>query len=183
MALKATVFKAELIISDMDRQYYQTHNLTIARHPSETDERMMLRLMAFALFASERLEFGKGLSSDEEPDLWQKSFSGEIEWWIELGQPDERRIRKACGRAQRVVVITYGGRAADLWWQNNAAKLARLENLTVLNIVAENCVALLAMVHRTMSINGTISDGQLWLADAEHSVEITPAIWQRNQKH
>jgi uncharacterized protein YaeQ len=116
MALNATIYKAELQVSDMDRHYYATHALTLARHPSETEERLMVRLLAFALYADERLEFGKGLSADDEPDLWRKDYSGDIQQWIELGQPDEARIRKACGRAEQVVVINYGGRAADVWW-------------------------------------------------------------------
>jgi len=98
MALNATIYKAELQVSDMDRHYYATHTLTVARHPSETVERLMVRLLAFALYADERLEFGKGLSDGDEPALWRKAYSGDIEQWIELGQPDEARIRKACGR-------------------------------------------------------------------------------------
>lgn len=104
MALKATIFKAEISISDMDRHYYQEHPLTIAQHPSETNERMMVRLLAFALNADERLEFTKGLSADDEPELWNKNYSDEIELWIELGQPDEKRIRKACGRSRQVII-------------------------------------------------------------------------------
>ena len=99
MALKATVYKADLSISDLDRNYYHDHALTLAQHPSETDERMMVRLVAFALNASERLEFGKGLSNEEEPALWRKSLSGDVELWIDVGHPDERRLRKACGVA------------------------------------------------------------------------------------
>jgi uncharacterized protein YaeQ len=107
MAIKATVFKADLQIADMDRHYYAGHALTLARHPSETDERMMVRLLAFALFADDALTFGKGMSSDDEPDLWHKDLTGEIKRWIEVGLPDERAIRKACGRGD-VVVISYG---------------------------------------------------------------------------
>src|SRR4051812_23966911 len=113
MAQSSTTYKAELAISDMDRHYYGTHALTIARHPSETEERLMVRLLAFALFADERLQFGKG-SAEDEPDLWRKDLTGDILEWIDLGQPDEQRIRKACGRARQVIVINYGGRAADI---------------------------------------------------------------------
>ena len=114
MALKATVHKAELQVSDMDRHYYASHNLMLAQHPSETDQRLMVRLLVFALFADERLEFGRGISTDDEPDLWRKSLTGEIEQWIELGQPDESRIRKACGRAREVVLVGYGGRSFSI---------------------------------------------------------------------
>lgn len=115
MALKATVFKAELQVADMDRHHYGTYNLTLARHPSETDERMMVRVLAFALFADPALGFGKGLCVDDEPDLWQKDLTGVIERWIDVGQPDEKWIRKACGRAREVVVLAYG-RALEVWW-------------------------------------------------------------------
>ena len=116
MAPNATVYKAELQVSDMDRHYYALHNLTLAQHPSETKLRLMARLIAFALLAEERLEFGRGLSSDEDPDLWRRDYTGDIEQWIDLGQPDESRIRKACGRAQQVVIVTYNGNASDIWW-------------------------------------------------------------------
>ena len=151
MALNATIYKAELQVSDMDRHYYATHALTLARHPSETDERLMVRLLAFALHADERLEFGKGISSDDEPDLWRKDLTGEILQWIELGQPDEQRIRKACGRARQVVVVNYGGRASDIWWEKNAAQLARAKNLTVIDIPAPAVVELTALAERGMN--------------------------------
>src|SRR3982751_4014640 len=119
MATKATVFRAELQVSDMDRHYYATHALTLAQHPSETDERLMVRLLAFALYADERLEFGRGLSSEDEPALWDRARDGEIALWIELGQPDESRVRRACGRARHVVVVNYGGQGSDMWWKKN----------------------------------------------------------------
>lgn len=176
MALKATLFKAQVQITDLDRQYYETHALTLARHPSETDERMMVRLLAFALFAHERLSFTKGLGADEEPDLWQHSPSGEIERWIEVGQPDERRVRKACGRAREVVVLTYGGRAADLWWQRNGDALGRLRNLRVLNLPADRVQALAALAERTMELQCTIDGGEVWIGNARASVALAPAL-------
>ena len=165
MALKATVFKAELQISDMDRHYYATHALTLARHPSETDERLMVRVLAFAMHADDedRLQFGRGLSSEDEPDLWRKSRTEEIELWIDLGQPDESRIRKACGRARQVVVVTYGGRTADLWWDKQSAGLSRLDNLTVIDIAPESVEALAAMIERSMRLNVLIQDGEFQL--------------------
>ncbi len=99
MALKSTIFKAELQISDMGRNYYGDHSLTLARHPSETDERMMVRLLAFALHAHEALVFADSIGNDEEPSLWQKDLTGAVQVWIGVGQPDVKRIRKACGRA------------------------------------------------------------------------------------
>ena len=127
MAPNATVYKAELQVTDMDRHYYASHDLILAQHPSETAERLMARLLAFALFADERLMFGRGLSDEDEPALWQRDYTGDIERWIELGQPDESRLRKACGRAQQVVVVNYGGHVAEVWWNKNAATLARRE--------------------------------------------------------
>ena len=129
MALKATVHRATLQVSDLDRHHYATHTLTLAQHPSETEARLMVRLLAFALFADERLEFGRGLSSEGEPDLWQRSLTGEIEHWIELGQPDEVDLRRACGRARRVTVVGYSGRDLSVCWGKNAAGLARCAHL------------------------------------------------------
>lgn len=174
MALKATIFKAELAVCDLDREHYATHALTLARHPSETDARMMVRLLAFALNADERLVFTKGLSTEGEPDLWLTDLTGSIALWIEVGQPEERRIRQACGRAERVIVYTYGGRAADIWWGQNAQALARLRNLAVIDIPAPAVTALAELAQRSMRLTCTVQDGQVWLADAERTVEIQP---------
>lgn len=172
MALKATVYKADLQVADMDRHYYGQHTLTIARHPSETDERMMVRLLAFALHACEGLEFGKGLSTDDEPDLWQKDLTGHIEQWIELGQPDERVIRRACGRADRVYVYTYSGNSADIWWNQNGRRLQGLSNLAVIDVPAGNASSLAALAQRTMQLSCTVQDGQVWLADQQTSIPV-----------
>ncbi|HUP79497.1 MAG TPA: YaeQ family protein, partial [Pirellula sp.] len=134
MATKAIVYKAELEISDIDRSYYATHTLILARHPSENDRRLMARIIVFALFAHERLEFGRGLSNEEDPDLWQRDHARNIESWIELGQPEESAIRRACGRAQQVVVVSYSGNSAEVWWSKNEAALGRLKNLQVIDL-------------------------------------------------
>lgn len=172
MALKSTIFKADLQIADMDRGYYQGHVLTIAQHPSETDERMMVRLLAFARHADDALVFGKGLSTDDEPDLWRKDLTGAVELWIDVGLPDEKRVRKACGRAVQVVVYSYGGRAADIWWSQNAAKLERLDNLTVVNLPAEASQILERLAQRSMRLQCTVQDGQIWLADDKDTAQI-----------
>ena len=179
MAIKATIFKADCQIIDMDRHYYQDHSLTLARHPSETDERMMLRLLAFARHASDTLAFTRGLSSNDEPDLWQKDLTGTIECWIELGQPEEKRIRKACGRAQQVVIYCYSGNSARIWWEQTGAGLATLGNLTVLNIPPEHSKALAQLAQRNMQLQATIQDGDIWMTDSESSVELTPETWQQ----
>jgi uncharacterized protein YaeQ len=175
MAINSTIYKATLHIADMDRQYYQEHQLTIAKHSSETDERLMVRVLAFALYASEALEFGKGISSEDEPALWRKDLAGAIELWIEVGVPDERRIRKACGRAKQVVVITYGRRnAAEMWWEQNKAELSKRSKLTVLHLVTEQTQALAALAARTMTLSCTIEDGQISMMSEMGTVALEP---------
>ena len=174
MALKATVYKAGLTVSDVDRHHYATYALTVARHPSETDERLMIRLLAFALFADEGLTFGRGLSAQDEPDLWQKDLTGDILHWIDLGHPDEQRLRRACGRARRVTVITYGGRASDLWWEKNAAAFKRLDSLTVLDLAPAPVAALAALAARSMQWQALIQDGELQLMSADGAVSVRP---------
>lgn len=177
MAQKSTIFKATVNVADLDRPYYGEHNLTLARHPSETDERMMMRLLAFLLFADERLVFGRGLSTEDEPALWRKDYSGAIELWIEVGLPDERALRKAAGRATAVVVLAYGGsKPVDIWWGKEGGTLARLANLRVFAIDAEQSAALTALAARGMQLQCTIQDGQVWLTagDGANSVLVEP---------
>lgn len=174
MALTATIHKAELQISDMDRHYYATHALTLARHPSETEERLMARLLAFALYADERLEFGRGLSDEDEPALWRKSYAGEIEQWIDVGQPDESRIRKACNRSQQVVVLNYGGRAADVWWDKTAAALGRNKNLSVLDLPEAAMRQLTGLCERGMRLQCLIQDGEVQLLNGQDTLTLRP---------
>lgn len=176
MAIKATVFKANLQIADMERHYYQDHTLTLARHPSETDERMLVRLLAFALHAHEYLEFGQGMTNDDEADLWQKDLSGAIELWIDVGIPDEKLIRKACGRSEQVVVYCYGGRVADMWFAQNSAQFERQKNLTIVNLPVASTQALAKLAQRTMTLQCTIQDGQVWLSDGDSSVQVERVI-------
>lgn len=178
MAIKSTIFKAELEVTDMDRHHYQDYQLIIARHPSENDERMMVRVLAFALNAHEFLQFTKGLSSEDEPDIWQKSLSDEIELWIDLGQPDEKRIRKACGRARKVIIYTYQQGSSAAWWQQYQSKLERFENLRVINLADAAVRELGLMAKRAMRLQCTIQDGSLWLSDGEEAVEVQLNIWK-----
>ena len=164
MALKSTICKATLAVADMDRPSYGTHELRLARHPSETAERMMVRVLAFALHASERLEFGRGLSTDDEPALWERDDTGRILDWIEVGLPDERVLRRAAGRADRVTVYAYGGRAVDLWWQRSADALGRVRNLTVHAVPPDGVTALGALAERSMELHFTRQEDALWLA-------------------
>jgi len=174
MALKATIFKATLHIADMDRQYYADQSLTIARHPSETDERMMLRLLAFALNASDTLELTKGLSSDDEPELWAKTLTDDIELWVELGLPDEDRLRKACNRAKQVVLYAYGDRAVPVWWRKHHSKLERFGNLTVFDLNGDETAALASLAERSMEFQISIQDGEVTFSNDDNLVSITP---------
>ena len=171
MALKATICKARLEIADMDRNYYAGHALTVARHPSETDERMMARLLAFALNADERLEFGAGLSDTDEPGLWQKDLTGAIVHWIDVGLPDDKRVLRACGRASQVTVYAYGERA-EQWWKPIAEKLARAQNLAVWRIPASAGAALGELAARAMQLQCTVQEGQIWFSDAARTVQL-----------
>ncbi|MBQ0712546.1 MAG: YaeQ family protein [Porticoccus sp.] len=187
MALKATVFKAELQVSDMDRSYFQSHSLTLARHPSETDERMMVRLLAFALNAhfslntGAQLQFTKGLSSDDEPDLWLKNLHGDIEHWIEVGLPDERRIRKGCNRANRVTIYAYGERSATIWWKKIEADLNRFDNLSIYYLSPSDTAALAEMAERNMSLQATVQDGAVWFGNTENTRMISPETWKASK--
>ncbi|MEO7495420.1 MAG: YaeQ family protein [Massilia sp.] len=169
MALKATIYKADLQLADMDRNVYDTCSLTLARHPSETDERMMIRLLAYAIHANEALTFTKGLFDTDEPDLWQKDLTGAIELWIEVGQPDEKRLMKACGRSAKVIVYSYSA-TSHIWYKQIANKLERAKNLTVINIPAEASVQLEKLCNRNMQLQCTIQDGQIWLTDSVDTV-------------
>ena len=176
MATKATVYKAELEISDIDRGYYATHSLTLAQHPSENDRRLMARLIAFSLFADERLEFGRGLSSEEDPDLWQRDYTGDIEKWIELGQPDEAAIRRACGRAQHVIIVNYSGNSAEVWWSKNESSMARSKNLTVIDLDCGEVDSATRFLQRTMRLQVMIQEGCCQMMCGSETVGIRPRV-------
>jgi uncharacterized protein YaeQ len=171
MALKSTIYKADLQIADMDRHYYQDHSLTLARHPSETDERLMVRLLAFVRHANESLIFAKGLSDVDEPDLWQKDLTGAIDLWIDVGQPDERRMLKACGRASQVVVYSYSSTSA-IWWGQMGNRVERARNLSVYNLGNETSLALEAMASRSMQLQCTVQDGQIWVSNGSEPLQV-----------
>jgi uncharacterized protein YaeQ len=171
---QATILKAELQVTDLDRHYYASHALTLAQHPSETDARLLVRLLAFALHADERLEFGRGLSDEDEPALWRRDYTGAIEQWIELGQPEETRLRKASARTQQLVVVGYGGQAADAWWKRNASALGRLKNLSVLEFEDADVDEARALLGRGMRVTVMIQDGELQLMDADRNITLRP---------
>lgn len=186
MALKSTVFKAQLAVADIDHGYYADHALTLARHPSETDERMMVRLAALALHAHElqtvcggdgTLAFGKGLSDPEEPDVWLRDFTGATRLWIEVGQPDDATLTKACRKSEQVAVYAFH-HAAEVWWRGIETKLTRLANLSVWRIPTEASQALAALAQRSMQLQATIQEGVLMLGDGARHVDIEPVRWK-----
>lgn len=186
MALKSTVFKASLQLADIDHACYTDHALTLARHPSETDERMMVRLVALALNAHAlqddcggdgQLAFGAGLSDPDEPDLWLRDFTGRTRLWVEVGQPEDKPVAKACGKADRVRLYCFS-HAADIWWRGMEGKLARLQNLEVFRLPTESVVELGRLAQRSMQLQATVQEGVLTLADAQRSVDIEPIRWK-----
>jgi len=178
MALKATIFKASLQIADMDRGLYADHALTLARHPSETDERMMIRMLAFALNVPAdnhrgTLEFAKGLWDTDEPDLWHKDLTGQILQWIDVGQPDDKRLMRASGRSGQVCVYSFSA-STPIWWNAIATKLTRARNLAVWRVDAAQSQELATLAQRSMQLQVTVQDGTVWVGDGQRSVEITP---------
>lgn len=178
MAQNATIYKVELSVSDMDRHYYGSHKLTVAKHPSETDERLMVRIVAFALNAHEHLEMTKGLSTDDEPDIWQKSLSGELDVWVALGLPSEKVMRQSCGKAGKVVVYPYGGRSAEVWWNKIKNSTTRFDNLQVINFSETDTAALANLANRAMKLQVNIQDGDVMVGVDESIVYVTPDTWK-----
>ncbi len=182
MALKSTIYKASVQVADMDRQVYATHTLTLALHPSETEERLMVRVLAHALLAdggdgADALQAARGLSDADEPDLWQHDLSGQLLQWVEVGQPDDRRLSKACGRAERVSVFAYAS-SVPVWWAGLRGKVTRLANLAVWQLPAAQSQALALLAQRSMQLQVTVQDGLVWVADGLQSIEIQPqALW------
>ncbi|MBE0513856.1 YaeQ family protein [Sulfurimonas sp.] len=176
MAANATIYKASLNISDMDRNYYAEHNFTLAKHPSETELRLMIKLVALMLNADEELLFTKGISQDDEPDLWQKALNGDIKLWIDLGQPDEKRIRKACGRSEKVIIYMYQEGSALAWWKQMQSTLGRFKNLSVRYLRIDGDIELLAK--RAMLLQCNISDFELTIIDNDNSVVVREDRWK-----
>lgn len=178
MAQNATIYKVELSVSDMDRHYYETHKLTVAKHPSETDERLMVRIIAFALNAHESLEMTKGISTDGEPDIWQKSLSGELDVWVALGLPSEKLIRQSCSKAGKVIVYPYGGRTAEMWWDKIKNSTTRFDNLHVFSFSATDTGALARLASRAMRIQVNIQDGEVMVSVGDSIAYVTPLQWK-----
>ena len=186
MALKSTIFKATLAVADIDHGYYADHALTLARHPSETDERMMIRLVALALNAHKlqdvcqgdgTLAFGAGLSNVDEPDVWLRDFTGETKLWIEVGQPEDKPIIKACGKSDEVIVYCFN-HAAEIWWRGIENKLTRPQNLQVYRVPTEASQALAALAQRSMQLQATVQENTLTLGDGANSIDVELLRWK-----
>lgn len=186
MALKSTIFKASLQIADIDHGYYADHTLTLARHPSETDERMMIRLVALAFQAHKlqtvcagdgTLAFGAGLSNLNEPDVWLRDFTGQTRLWIEVGQPEDKPLIKACGKADEVVLYCFS-HAAEIWWRAMESKLSRPQNLSVYRVPTETSQSLSRLAQRSMQLQATIQEGMLMLGDGAHTIDIECLRWK-----
>ena len=178
MAIKATIYKANLQIADMDRNIYLDHAVTIARHPSETDERMMIRLLALVLNLPANtdrgtLEFAKDLWEADEPALWRRDLTGELKHWIEVGQPDDKRLMKASGRADRVSVFSFS-HSTPIWWSGIATKITRATNIAVWQIEPAQSQALAELAQRSMQLQVSVQDGTVYLGDGQRAVEMTP---------
>lgn len=178
MAIKSTIYKVELSVSDMDRHYYESHKLTVAKHPSETDERLMVRLVAFALNAHEHLELTKGLSNDDEPDIWQKSLSDELDLWIALGLPSEKVVRQSCGKAKKVIIYSYGGRPSEVWWDKVKGSTTRFDNLQVMNLSEQDTKELAKLASRSMKLQVNVQDSEVMVSVDDQMVYITPVEWK-----
>lgn len=177
MAQNATIYKVELSVADMDRHYYESHKLTVAKHPSETDERLMVRIIAFALNAHENLEMTKGLSTDDEPDIWQKSLSGELDVWVSLGLPSEKVIRQSCSKARKVMLYPYGGKPAEIWWDKTKNSVLRFDNLQVMNFSEKDTDALAKLASRSMKLQINIQEGDVMVSANDSIVYVTPLKW------
>lgn len=178
MALGATIYKIELHIADTGRHYYGSHTLTVARHPSETTDRLMVRLLAFALHATERLVFTKGISDANEPDIWSTDLTGLIDLWVEVGQPTDTRLMKACSRAQQVVVYCFGGHASEVWWSGMRKKVERVKNLKIVNLPAKAISVLAEDVQRNMVLHVNIQENELFVPVGNNQIAITPTVWR-----
>ncbi len=181
MGSKVNILRVNLNISDIDRNYYQEHKFTIAHQPPETGIYIIARILAFTLKAHERLVYTKGTDTKHEPAIWQKDLTGAIELWIEIGEADEKRIRKACARSKHVIIYTYKEGSSAIWWNLKSSKLNILKNLSVISLPAQALEDLSSMIDRTMELQCTIQDRHVWIANNDRTVEFDPKILKEQQ--
>ena len=186
MALKSTIYKVNLSIADIDHSYYADHALTLARHPSETDERMMIRLLAMSLNAFELhntcngdgvLAFGAGLSDPDDPDFSLRDYTGRTRLWVEVGQPEDKPLNKACQKADAVMVYCFN-HAAEIWWKGIENKLTRMDKLQVWRVPTQASQALGQLAQRSMQLQATVQEGALTLSDSKDSVHLEVQRWK-----
>lgn len=181
MGSKVDLYKVVLNVSDIDRNYYQEHKFTLAFQSSVKETSIIARILAFALNADERLVYTKGIDTKHEPDLWLKDFTGDVELWIDMGEPDEKRVRKACVRSKRVIIYAYKGESSEKWWENKKSKLELYKNLSVMSLPVQTLEDLAIMLDRTMELQCTIQDKHVWIGNNDRTVEFDPVFKLESQ--
>ena len=179
MALKPTIYKAQIELADSDRNCFESLSLTLAKHPSETLERMVVRLLAYCLSCTRGLEFTKGISTADEPDLWVHSDNGEIQNWIEVGHPETPRLRKACGRARQVTVYAFA-KSTPTWWRLNSEAINALTHLQVWQLDWAEVQAAANLIERTVQLNASIVGGIIYLDNGSASTSVEPKLLCQN---
>ena len=173
MAIKPTIYKFRISLSDLNRHYYDTLNLTVALHPSETIERMMVRVLAYCINAQEQLTFTKGLSEVDEPDLWVRSYDDKTKLWIDIGEPSAERIKKSCRLAEKVKIYCFNSKA-DVWWQQSQGKIRQLQ-ASLIKFDWQEIQHLASLVERTMDMSVSISGDSAYIAAQKGEIEVN---WQ-----
>lgn len=181
MAMNSTIYRVAYSINQMDKSYFETFDLRVARHPSENEDRMMARLVAFGLWAEEGLTFTKGLCSDKEPEIWSHNYDGSIRCWIELGEPDVKRLTRACKHAEHVHVLVYGENSVDGWWTKVKPLLHRFKNLEIVRLDPACLEVLERQCTRRMDLSLFVSDGDATLNVGEEAIPLpltTFDLWE-----
>ena len=181
MGSKVNISRIVLNVSDIDRNYYKEHKFTIAHQPSDAETYIIVRILVFALNAKDRLLFTNGNDRNHEPDIWLKDLTGDIELWIEIGEPHEKRVRKACARSKEVIIYTYTGENSNIWWRRKNSKFNQFKNLSVINLPTQILDDLATMIDRTMELQCTIHDGHVWISNKDCTVEFDPIMWKEKE--
>ncbi|MDH5389027.1 MAG: YaeQ family protein [Gammaproteobacteria bacterium] len=176
MAIKPTIFKLKISLSDLNRNYYDTLNITLAQHPSETAERMMVRVLAYCINAQEYLVFAKGMNDIDEPDIWARTLDNQITLWIDVGEPAVERIKKASRVAQALKIYCFNSKS-DVWWDQAKGKISQLKT-SILRFQWAEIQALAMLVQRTMEISVTITGDSAYVATKLGECEINWEILQ-----
>jgi len=178
MAIGASIYKVNLNLSNFNTHYYHDFNLTMAKHPSENEARMMFRLAAFCYCAHEDLEFTKGLSTQDEPELWQKDLTGDILHWIELGQPDEKRIKQAAGKSRKVSIFTTNPNSA-LEWESKIKKKVSSDKVNIYHLDVTDNGPIDRFVEKSMILSCTLEDNLMHLSNDRERIGIQVITGQK----